>query len=450
MPPTRRARRTRISPAAIAFRLAIYILTTWGTLELLSSGLFPGAQYVTLGLALFSTIPIVAFALWRGWPFYPNAAFRLLVVRPFWYTQLLLPLVSAAGLLGLILGAPFGEALLVGRIFAGTMLASTTVLCVLGYLGTRRLVVRRVDAEVPDLPPEFDGLRIVQLSDLHIGPHTNRRFLQRVVNATRSLQPDIIAVTGDLVDDRAEDVAAYARALGSLEAPLGVYMIPGNHDVYAGWEEVEESLRDAAARRRAGERRRARARAAARRSPSSAPAIPRPERGARRAPRPTWSGRSRACPLTATTIAFAHNPALWPALAAARRGAHAERSHALGTVRAAEARLEPCVALPQARDGRARGEGVAALHQSRHRLLGDSLPARRTAGGDAGDAAPRRSRGGAGASRQSGAAGEESAAGASGARGLSAARRANGPIALPSHSRRRRAPRRRATLIRPT
>src|SRR5918993_5549938 len=118
MPPTRRARRTRLSPAVIAFRLGIYILVTWGTLELLASGLFPGAQYVTLALALYTTIPIAAFALWRGWPFYPNAAFRLLVVRPFWYTQLILPLVSAAGLVGLLLGAPFGEALVTGRLFA--------------------------------------------------------------------------------------------------------------------------------------------------------------------------------------------------------------------------------------------------------------------------------------------------------------------------------------------
>src|SRR5215208_2614026 len=157
MPPTRRARRTRSSPAAIAFRLAIYILVTWGTLALLASGLFPGAQLVTLLLALYTTIPIAAFALWRGWPFYPGAAFRLLVVRPFWYTQLLLPLVSAAGLLGLIFGAPFGAALLVGRILAGTMLLVAAVVLLLGYLGTRRLVVRRVDADVPGLPQEFDG-----------------------------------------------------------------------------------------------------------------------------------------------------------------------------------------------------------------------------------------------------------------------------------------------------
>ena len=304
-----------MKPVVIAFRLAIYILVTWGTLELLATGLFPGAQLVTLGIALYTTIPIVAFALWRGWPFYPGAAFRLLVVRPFWYMQLLLPLVSAAGLLGLIVGAPFGAALLVGRILAGAMLAVATVLLVLGYIGTRRLVVRRVDVEVPELPPEFDGLRIVQLSDLHIGPHTNRRFLERVVRTARSLQPDIIAVTGDLVDDRAEDVAVYARALGSLEAPLGVYMIPGNHDVYAGWEEVEISLREARLGtvlvnevelvHRGG-------------ATLALLGTGDPAGGARGTSRaaPDVDGALARVPARATTIAFAHNPSLWPALAA--------------------------------------------------------------------------------------------------------------------------------------
>ena len=58
-----------------------------------------------------------------------------------------------------------------------------------------------------------------------------------------SLKPDLIAITGDLVDDRAEDVVHFAAAVGGMRAPLGVYLIPGNHDVYAGWEEVEPQLR---------------------------------------------------------------------------------------------------------------------------------------------------------------------------------------------------------------
>jgi predicted MPP superfamily phosphohydrolase len=315
MPPSHRARRRRIGAGAIALRLGLYLILTWGTLIVLARGLFPAAASVMLGLAVYSMLPLIVYALFRGWPFYPGAAFRLLVVRPFWYTQLLLPLVSAAGLLGILIGAPFGEPLLVGRAIAGAMLGVAAVLLVLGYLGTRRLVVRRVDVDVPTLPAAFDGMRIVQLSDLHIGPHSNRRFLGRVVDAVRSLEPDVIAVTGDLIDDRAEDVAAYARALGTLAAPLGVYMIPGNHDVYAGWEDVERSLRSA----RLGtvlvnevallHRGDATLALVGTGDPAGGP------RGASRAA-PDVDGALASVPDDATVVAFAHNPALWPALAA--------------------------------------------------------------------------------------------------------------------------------------
>jgi predicted MPP superfamily phosphohydrolase len=318
MPQTNRGRRTRISIGTIIARAGFYLVAAWGVIAVLMRGLFPGALGATLAVALYTTLPIVAFMRWRGWPFYPGAAFRLLVVRPFWYTQLLLPLIGAAGLLGLAVGAPFGHALLVGRVVAGVVLAACAATLAAGYLGARRLVTRDVEAQVPGLPPEFDGLRIAQLSDLHVGPHTSRRFLRRVVEATQALAPDVIAVTGDLIDDRAEDVAVYARALRALAAPLGVYMIPGNHDVYAGWDEVEGALRaaelgtvlvnDARLVHRgdatialvgtgdpAG---------GARGSSSAAPDVER---------------AMAHVPDRATAIVFAHNPALWPALAA--RGA---------------------------------------------------------------------------------------------------------------------------------
>ena len=310
-----RGRRATVSPWVIATRLGLYLILTWGTLIVLARGLFTGSETLALALAIYSMVPVITFALFRGWPFYPGAAFRLLVVRPFWYTQLLLPLVSGAGLLGLILGAPFGHPLQFGRALAGGMLAVAGVLLVLGYIGTRRLVVRRVDAGVPGLPAEFEGLRIVQLSDTHIGPHTNRRFLRRVVETARSLQPDIIAVTGDLIDDRAEDVAAYARALGSLEAPLGVYMIAGNHDVYAGWDEVERSLRSAQLGTvlvnevRLLRRGDATLAIVGTGDPAGGP------RGASRAA-PDVESALAGVPENATVIAFAHNPKLWPALAA--------------------------------------------------------------------------------------------------------------------------------------
>ncbi|MDB4874512.1 MAG: metallophosphoesterase [Gemmatimonadetes bacterium] len=295
-------------------RVIGYFTIAWGTLAILAAGLFPGAAAVTIGVAVYATLPLLAYLRWRGWPFYPGAAFRLLVVRPFWYAQLMLPLVAGGGLIGLVVGAPFGHALVAGRIGAAIMFAIVAIVLALGYLGSRRLVVRHVDVDVPGLAPSFDGLRIVQLSDLHIGPHTPRRFLERVVSASRALAPDIVAVTGDLIDDRAEDVAVYAHMLGELDAPLGVYMIPGNHDVYAGWDDVERALRvadigtvlvnEAKLLHRDG--------ATLALVGTGDPAGGR--RGSSRAA-PDIERALAHVPDNTTVIAFAHNPALWPSLA---------------------------------------------------------------------------------------------------------------------------------------
>ncbi len=314
MPEHRRARgANRVS--TIVARAVAYLVVAWATLVVLARGLFPGAALVVLLVAVYTTVPLVAFVRWRGWPFYPGRGFRLFVVRPFWYTQLLLPLVAGAGLLGLAIGAPFGAGLVAGRVAATLVFLVVAAVLGAGYFGAKQLVVREVDVRVPTLPTEFEGLRIVQLSDLHVGPHTSRHFLNRVVTTTQSLAPDLIAITGDLIDDRAEDVAVYARELRALQAPLGVYMIPGNHDVYAGWDEVERALRSAGlgtvlvnefSLLRRGE------------ATVAVVGTGDPAGGARGSTRvaPDVERALADVPEHATVIAFAHNPALWPSLAA--------------------------------------------------------------------------------------------------------------------------------------
>lgn len=310
-----RPRRSRPPLSTIAGRIGLYLAISWGTLATLAHGALPGGATTVGLLALYVTVPLVIVIVYRGWPFYPGAVFRLLVVRPFWYVQLMLPVVAAAGVVGMLAGLPFGHALAAGRVAAAAVLLLALLTLVLGYVGSRRLVVRRVDAEVPGLPPEFERFRIAQLSDLHIGPHSSRRFLRRVVTATQALTPDAIAVTGDLVDDRSEDAGIYAEALGGLRAPAGVFMIPGNHDVYAGWEEVERALRAArlgivlvnevhVVRRGAAQ---------LVLLGTGDPAAGRP--GASRAA-PDVERALTAVPPDATVVAFAHNPSLWPALAA--------------------------------------------------------------------------------------------------------------------------------------
>jgi uncharacterized protein len=307
-------RRARRGARSIALRAVAYFAATWGPLAFLAAGAFPGAALVVLGLAAYYTLPLVLYIRWRGWPFYPNAAFRLLVVRPFLYANLLLPLVAGAGLIGALAGAPFGHALIAGRFAAIGVLGVVGLVLVAGYIGSRWLVVRHVDAFVPDLPSGFEGLRIAQLSDLHVGPHTSRKFLRRVVEATHALGPDLVAITGDLIDDRAEDVRVYADMLGSLDASLGVFMIPGNHDVYAGWEDVERGLRAADL----GTLLVNEARLIRRGTDTIAVVGTGDPAGGRRGASSAAPDIDRALanvPADTTVIAFAHNPSLWPSLA---------------------------------------------------------------------------------------------------------------------------------------
>jgi predicted MPP superfamily phosphohydrolase len=86
------------------------------------------------------------------------------------------------------------------------------------------------------LPRELDGFRIVQLSDIHHSPFTGREQVERAVEVANSLQPDVIALTGDYVSHEREYVQPCAEMLGKLRARRGVYAVLGNHD---NWVDAE-------------------------------------------------------------------------------------------------------------------------------------------------------------------------------------------------------------------
>jgi predicted MPP superfamily phosphohydrolase len=96
-----------------------------------------------------------------------------------------------------------------------------------------------VDVEVPlaKLPRALDGFTIVQLSDLHTGMTIDRAFVQRVVDHANSLAPDLVALTGDLVDGPVDSLRDDIAPLGALRAKHGVFAITGNHEYYAGADE---------------------------------------------------------------------------------------------------------------------------------------------------------------------------------------------------------------------
>jgi uncharacterized protein len=108
--------------------------------------------------------------------------------------------------------------------------------------GRLRYTIERVDVPVANLPPELDGLRIAQLSDIHIGDYMPPHEIARAVDMANDLQPDISFVTGDFVSGEGDPLDACITELSRLRAPLGVWGCNGNHEIYAGVEDDAERL----------------------------------------------------------------------------------------------------------------------------------------------------------------------------------------------------------------
>ena len=104
------------------------------------------------------------------------------------------------------------------------------------------LQVKEVEVEVAGLPASFDGMRIVQFSDLHLGTYGGDTvFVGRMVDEINRLNPDIVFFTGDIVNRRSEEMLPFRNVLSRVHAPMGVFAILGNHDYgdYSEWATPE-------------------------------------------------------------------------------------------------------------------------------------------------------------------------------------------------------------------
>ena len=101
-----------------------------------------------------------------------------------------------------------------------------------------------LEVELPNLPASADGLVVAHLTDLHLGALIGERRLRSVIDQINGMKPDIVVVTGDLVDGDAGTVEEMVPVLETLTAPHGVYSILGNHEMYAGPERCRDLMRD--------------------------------------------------------------------------------------------------------------------------------------------------------------------------------------------------------------
>ena len=151
-----------------------------------------------------------------------------------WFSSLvILTLLRGLGLsLAELLSAPdpaWSEASARG-VLALSLLAS-----LIGYVNARRVpALKRISFRTPRIGAALDGLRIVQLSDIHVGPTIGAAQVRRMVAACNRAEPDLVVITGDVVDGSPQRLGHAVAELGGLRARHGVFMVPGNHDYYSG------------------------------------------------------------------------------------------------------------------------------------------------------------------------------------------------------------------------
>lgn len=127
------------------------------------------------------------------------------------------------------------SALGLGLLLAASAIASAT--------NGPRLV--RVRVAHPAIPPEWNGLRILQVSDLHVGNTIRQGYVERLARRIRDLDPDMLALTGDLVDGSVSRLAPELAPLLAWKPRHGIHFVPGNHEYYAGVEPWLDHLRQA-------------------------------------------------------------------------------------------------------------------------------------------------------------------------------------------------------------
>ncbi len=134
------------------------------------------------------------------------------------------------------------------------LLNSTSAATALGVVGvtgrgyynaTRIPEIKRVEVKIAALHPDLEGFQIVQISDVHVGNTIGKAFLDAVIDRVEALNPDLIAITGDMVDGYPDRLRASMAGLKRLSAPAGVFYVTGNHEYYwdgPAWLDEVEAL----------------------------------------------------------------------------------------------------------------------------------------------------------------------------------------------------------------
>lgn len=151
----------------------------------------------------------------------------------------------AVTLFGFLARREVGHLLLSGRIAFLLPMAAALALALYAYGEATRIQSERVTVTTAKLPPALPRLRIVQLSDVHLGLIVREERLEKMLALVRQAEPDILVVTGDLLDGQPDAYGRLAELFRDIRPRLGKYFITGNHEFYVGLPQAETFARTA-------------------------------------------------------------------------------------------------------------------------------------------------------------------------------------------------------------
>ncbi|MBM3728579.1 MAG: metallophosphoesterase [Acidobacteria bacterium] len=123
------------------------------------------------------------------------------------------------------------------RIVQAAIIAAPAAVVGFGIVRRNDFTLKQVDLHVPGLPRDLDGLRIAQITDVHLSAYFSEKDLERAVDMANETRPDLTVVTGDLITRVRDPLDTAIRHISRLRAASGVWGCHGNHEIYAGCEE---------------------------------------------------------------------------------------------------------------------------------------------------------------------------------------------------------------------
>jgi hypothetical protein len=111
-----------------------------------------------------------------------------------------------------------------------------------GYFNAMNPVIKNISVNIPNLPEIWQGKKIVQLSDVHLGHIYRQKFMQSVVDQINTVKPEMVVITGDLFDGMDGDITLPVQPLDDIKASKGTFFITGNHETYLGVEKIFTTL----------------------------------------------------------------------------------------------------------------------------------------------------------------------------------------------------------------